>query len=232
MWILPAAALAAGAVLLRRRHQTEKENMPPAAEPPTSGSAEPDLPDLPPLSRVPAAPEPFGRETVWLAVRCGEPERVMQAMNARRRLPADWHSGLAAAAASPMAFYVTQAMDGWVLVIGRTWPLEDDLERRKGFSEIQSFSTAGAFAWRRYRDGVCVRNYEWADGQVTESGALTPEELELDFDAFPRMGDTEVDWDNTPQPDEKDVLDIAAAWGLDPRFEARKFPPALGWVCV
>ena len=34
-----------------------------------------------------------------------------------------------------------------------------------------------------------------------------------------------------PAAEEEDVLDIAAAWGIDPRFERKTYPPAAGWVC-
>lgn len=71
--------------------------------------------------------------------------------------------------------------------------------------------------------GRCVRAYCYEDGAVTwDEGPLTPEEQALglaDGEAAERA------------PGEEDVLDVAAAWGIDPRFERKIYPPASGWVC-
>ena len=59
-------------------------------------------------------------------------------------------------------------------------------------------------------------------------GELTPQERALGFDRFPTPENADT---CETLPDEEDVLDIAAAWGVDPRFEKAAYPPSAGWVC-
>ena len=51
-------------------------------------------------------------------------------------------------------------------------------------------------------------------------------ERALGFERFSGM-DRESGW----FPGEEDVLDIAAAWGVDPKFQKEAYPPSVGWVC-
>ena len=63
---------------------------------------------------------------------------------------------------------------------------------------------------------------------LQDLGQLTAEERGLGFDRFPRLGGDAFG----ARPTGKDVLDIAAAWGLDPRFSRRVLPPSSGWLCT
>ena len=81
-------------------------------------------------------------------------------------------------------------------------------------------------AWLRYQKGALVRDYCYSGDQGAverDAGALTPEEQALGFGRFPRKGDA----GGESFPCEEDVLDIAAAWGADPRFARKKDPPCL-----
>ena len=69
--------------------------------------------------------------------------------------------------------------------------------------------------------GVIVR-LAWQQG-------LTREEIALGFGRFPRMGG---ELNCEAFPGEEDVLDLAAAWGIDPRFTPGAYPPGTGWVCT
>lgn len=50
-----------------------------------------------PLSQEPDGPEPFGYKTGWLAIRCQDPRRVLEALGGTDVRPANWKTGLAAA---------------------------------------------------------------------------------------------------------------------------------------
>lgn len=187
---------------------------------------------LPPLAIEPDGPVPFGYKTAWLAVRCDDAERVMAALKPKVRQMANWTSGLAAVGAGRV--FVSPCLDGYVLVVGL------DGQPSPGFfggafAEVQVFAThrvTECHSWSRWRDGGWVREYCWwgEGGQVLEDrGALTPEELALGFDGFPRKGRENEAADF---PNEEDVLKLAAAWGIDPRFENNTYPPSVGWLCA
>lgn len=178
----------------------------------------------------PDRPVPFGYKTSWAAVRCEDPERVIAALRPRSRRPANWSTGLAAVYAEPSGVFVSPCLDGFVLVIGRHPPFAR-IERDQ-FSEIQTFNShrvSSCYGWEKYVAGECVRLYAYEDSYVEEAGSLTPEELALGFDRFSKAGQAE---DGGDAPDEEDVLHIAAAWGVDPRFEKTDYPPSAGWLCT
>ena len=82
-------------------------------------------------------------------------------------------------------------------------------------------------------NGETVRKYayeaEAEDTVFADIGPLTPEELALGFDRFPQAEQAEG---GENVPGEEDVLNIAAAWGVDPRFEKTTYPPSAGWLCT
>ena len=57
----------------------------------------------------------------------------------------------------------------------------------------------------------------------------TAQEIALGFGRFPQKGREDRCEAN---PTEEDVLDLAAAWGVDPRMEAAAYPPSAGWICT
>ena len=187
-------------------------------------------------SAQPDGPTPFGYKTAWLAVQCDDPPKVAEAMCCRQLTPANWETGLARCAQSGGGLFFSPALDGFVLVIGgdllalthRREALEALAAR---FPQVQYFAShrgSASCCWARYEAGRCVRAYCCEDGAVTwDAGALTPEEQALGFDAF-ALPDGEA---GARRPEEEDVLDIAAAWGIDPRFGEKTYPPAAGWVC-
>ena len=170
----------------------------------------------------------------WLAAKCEDPCRLMEVLGLRDPKPANWTTGLAHAGYQGRVF-VSPALDGYVLAVG-LWA--EDLEDVPGRTErlVDSFPEVLLFGthrisdyhyWTKYVDGKVVRNYNCQDaGVVWDEGDLTPEELALGFERFPRA-DRESGW----FPGEEDVLDIAAAWGVDPRFQRKTYPPSVGWVC-
>ena len=76
-------------------------------------------------------------------------------------------------------------------------------------------------------DGRCVREYCYRNVEAeADDGPLTPEETALGFDLLPRKGQE----DGERLPNEEDVLNIAA-WGVDPGFRKKVYPPSAGWLC-
>ena len=199
----------------------------------TAWSSGPDT-TLAPLDDAPDGPVPFGYKTGWLAVKCEAPCRLIEALGLRDPKPANWTTGLARAGYQGQVF-VSPVLDGYVLAVG-LWA--EDLEGIpgrterlvEGFPEVQLFGThriSDYHYWTKYVNGKAARNYIYQNsGVVWDEGDLTPEELALGFERFPRTG-RESSW----FPGEEDVLDIAAAWGVDPRFQKKAYPPSVGWVC-
>lgn len=189
------------------------------------------------ISTKPDGPVPFGYKTAWLAVRCEDPRQVAEALNCQCWERANWQSGLLWSMETGGDLFLSPLLDGFALMIGQDLfaltERRDELEALAGkFPEVQYFSSyrvSSCYYWARYVDGVCVRAYGVEDGEVPwDEGPLTPEELALGFDRFPRPGWADSGGDF---PGEEDVLDIAAAWGIDPRFQKKTYPPSVGWVC-
>lgn len=191
---------------------------------------------VPQFSTRPDTPLPFGYKTAWLALRCAQPGKVAAALGGTRTQRANWGTGLPPALERDDLIFVSPELDGWVLAVGQAlFDLAEQPETLAAmagqFEELQYFAShrvAGGYCWARYRGQTCLRAYGVADGQLLRSeGALTPEEQALGFAAFP----TEETEEPERWPDEEDVLAIAAAWGIDPRFEGTHYPPDLGRVC-
>lgn len=204
-------------------------------------------PDEPVFSAEASRPQPFGYKTGWLAVRCDDTERVISALGCKSKRPAGWASGLDAVREGQGVF-VSPPLDGFVLVIG----LADRLDLSGGsgehgpddrwlgtlagqFPAVQFFVTHRVteyHRWGKFEHGAPLRDYCYAgeSGAVLrDMGDWTTEEIALGFGRFPRKGGEDHCEDF---PTEENVLDIAAAWGVDPRFEKNTYPPAVGWLCT
>ena len=180
---------------------------------------------------APDGPMPFGYKTAWLAVKCEDPARVLAALEPSSCQTANWATGLAAAYGGQGRF-VSPCLDGFVLVVGGEELPEGGGRLAAQFPAVQFFAShrvSGYCRWGMYENGVLTREYCHADGALLrDEGGWTPEELALGFARFPRQ-----DWpEGEDFPDEEDVLDLAAAWGVDPRFEKKTYPPSTGWLCT
>ena len=184
------------------------------------------------LDDTPDGPVPFGYKTSWAAVKCGSPDEAINALQLSGRR-AGWTTGLAAAMRGQGVF-VSPCLDGYVLVIGqelRQVPPE-------AFAEVQQFAShrgSDYYSWALYRDGRKLREFAYeSDRVMVDDGPLTSEEQALGFDALPRKyeGPESAERSDMRLPDEEDVLNIAAAWGIDPRFENQTYPPSVGWLCT
>lgn len=209
----------------KRQKKTEK----PAKTIITAQSAQDSL--------IPDTPIPFGYKTGWLCVRSDDPERVMAVLNVQDKRECNWSMGLEKAGENGTVF-VSPALDGFVLVIGILEPRPEQLQQwAASFSELQYFGThrvVDYHSWARYLDGVLIRGYTFigeAGEVIWEEGKLTPEELALGAEHFPKA-EAEIDWASAEFPDEETVLSLAAAWGIDTSFEGAVYPAGTGWLCV
>lgn len=193
--------------------------------------------DEPILSTEPDAPVPFGYKTGWLAVRCQDPQRVLTALDALDIRLANWSTGLSAVGGPDERVFVSPVLSGWVLAVGLL-ELGDSrvlLERlAEEFEEVQFFATHRVteyYTWIKYENGVLVRDYCYCGDQgavLRDVGELTAAERVMGFDRFPHPGEEDT---CEHFPCEEDVLDIAAAWGLDPRF-GKTYLSSVGWLCI
>lgn len=170
-------------------------------------------------------PVPFGYKTNWLAIRCEDPEQVLEAIGLPNRVRANWATGLANAERTGV--FVSPPLEGFVLVVNgeqlEDWNVGIWERLRDNFSEVQLYEShrvSSYYCWEKYENGRLIRGCCYVEDRVEEDvGPLTPEEQAVML-ARPCF------------PDEESVLDIAAAWGVDPRFERTAYPPSTGWLCT
>ena len=193
------------------------------------------------LSTEPDVPEPLGAEISWLAVRCEDPERVMKFLGVSGQR-ANWATGLAAARQGD-GLFVSPPVDGFVLVVFRdTLPEAGDLHllpsedwhddeewaaRAAAFDEVQSFTVSDKqvyYGWERVVSGRLVRRQIRQGCRIyADEGPMTEGELLAARAGIARRG-TGVPFTA------ENVLDIAAAWDVAPRFE-KVYLPSVGWLC-
>lgn len=183
---------------------------------------------------MPDCPIPFGYKTSWLCVKSDSPEEVISALGLKDPVLSGWKKGIAA------GVFVSPVLDGYILVINYGDDIiTEDLERldviARQFSEVQYFSShrvAEYAAWVKYVGGEMLRGYCWCgdEGEIyLNEGEITAEEKALELDNL--LQSTDDDWETSKFADEENVLDIAAAWGIDPRFSEKQYPESMGWVC-
>ena len=190
----------------------------------------------PTVQTVPDKPAPFGYKNSWLCIRASPPEEVIEKMGLKNPRVSNWNYGIC----GEHGVFVSPVLDGYVLVVN--WGMDvldtdpeslDELAKK--FSELQFFSThrvAEYHAWVKYVGGEMMRGYGWC-GDIGEvllnKGEVTPEETELGLTNL--LPDNDADWDSCDFPDEQNVLDIAAAWGIDTSFSRKTYPESTGFLC-
>lgn len=170
----------------------------------------------------------FGSKQAWLAIRDGEPARVMEALGLRDLGPVPWRQGVDLAYLTDDRLVLTPPLPGagtaagarWLLVAGR-WLLRAgarvdvvELSAVLG-TEVQLFATyrvGESHRWERAVDGELVRAF----GYVGETGEVTewrgePDETERAIG----LPDGEDEADDL-LVSERDVLRMAGAWSVDP----------------
>lgn len=205
----------------------EKSAEEPREQAPVLTGIEPDLPVA------------FGYKCSWLCVKSDLPEEVIEKMGFKNPEKANWDKGIEMAYNG--YYFVSPALDGYVLVVG--WgtdvlTLAPELlsDSAKKFPELQFFTThrvVDYHAWLKFVNGEMVRGYGFCgcDGVVLlNKGGITPEEERLGFTNLLPSEECE-DWDKYDLPDEEYVMQVAAAWGIDPSFGTKEYPKSMGYIC-
>lgn len=192
------------------------------------------------IDDFPDKPQPFGYKSSWLCIKGTTPEQVISALGLKNSIPANWASGMAQLRDK---VFVSPVVRGYVLVIGYNTFQGGDADSEievlaaaaKNFAEMQCFAThrvVDFHTWAKFVDGELVRAYGWLgeSGEVyLNQGDITSEEDELGFDGFIQSDDD--DWDSVEFPDEELVIEIAAAWGVDPMFSDGDYEYGVGYLC-
>ena len=194
-------------------------------------------PELYIIDTTPDMPQPFGREMCWLCIKSDSPEQVISALGIGSGFisPANWQSGIYC---RHFMTFVSPVVNGYVLVadydiLGFHSTPEQDMEnllsKLVAFDEVQYFVSRRAYElylWVKCSGGELVRGFGWngIEGRIIMNcGELTPEEKQLGFGS-PEESTGEF-------PNEESVLNIAAAWGVDPIFKSGSCKPGVGYLC-
>lgn len=186
---------------------------------------------------TPDTPQPFGFKSAWLAIKGATPQSVIETLPVSNATVSNWRNGLAYAYNDQDAqVFVTPELDGYVLVIG-LWDLTlEQLESlAQQFEEVQYFMTHRVVdlqGWTLFQKGNLVRHYYYvgASGEVDSKGELTPQEIELGLDTLIMSEEQYNEASEYDFPDEFNVIEIAAAWGVDPSMESHREEKSTGFV--
>jgi hypothetical protein len=168
---------------------------------------------------------PFGFKMAWIAVRCGYPEELATFLALSPRQRSSWKEGIDSAYDSKeKGVFVSPTIHGWTFVVGWSVAAIYDAQPNKSlrnslgvistrFGEAQGFAThrvSEYHLWMLAKAGEIIRSFEYAGDQgelLDDFGPLTEVELSVPFFKKPKD-----EWN----PDESDVMRVAAEWSLDP----------------
>jgi hypothetical protein len=181
-------------------------------------------------------PFAFGWNTSWCAVRCSQPDGLVEELRLRNWRRTGWHEGLTLAQETD-ALFVSPEIGGWTLIVGNSLPfapneeildLLADLSRVYG--DAQYFGTSSVteyHAWARAVDGRLRRAYAFSGEQgsvLWDRGLETQEEKDLGM-----IFQEETILSNSP--DDSSVFRISGRWSLDPsQIENVTVQPGLGFL--
>jgi hypothetical protein len=173
------------------------------------------------IAMEPDDPVPFGYKCAWLAIKNPNPEAVVNALGLVGAQKCGWKKGIEAAYRGE--FFITPAVNGWVLVVSialpeipdkkgedRLLPLIAALGQR--FHEVQYFGThriVEYHGWAKALEGKIVRRYAFLGERgetLCNEGPLTQEERKLD-----------LIYSDSKHPSELDVMKLAGAWSINPK---------------
>lgn len=201
-----------------------------------------------PLDTEPDAPQAFGLDAIWLAVRSPSTQAVAQALQLGHTAPANWRSGLQAVhqplPCTPGLVFVTPPLQGWVLVTGALpYPggTSDSDEASsllqllsQQFSQVQYFGAHSGIAWHgyaRYDQGELLRAFacvESVDHSIWNVGSNHNEPLppaQLNQAAAKACASDDVAWHQNR------VFQMAERWSVNPKqLGGMALLPSLGLV--
>jgi hypothetical protein len=184
----------------------------------------------------------FGGKQAWLAVRDGDPAKVLDELGLRDLGEVRWREGIDLAYLTDDRVALTPPLPGardtsWVLATGRWLLRPDTVVDVTGLSarlhtEVQFFAThrvTELHRWQRAADGELIRAF----GYVGQTGQVTswhgdPDAAERDAGLPAVVEEDEDDDQTTILISERDVFKVADAWSIDPtRLDGRSAPGAL-----
>jgi hypothetical protein len=201
-----------------------------------------------PLDIKPDAPQAFGLDAIWLAVRSQSTQAVAQALQLSQTVPANWRSGLQAVhqplPCTPGWVFVTPPIQGWVLVTGALpYPggtSDSDLASlllqllSHQFPQVQYFGAHSGIVWHgyaRYDGGELLRAFACVDSvdhSIWDVGSSHAEPMPARQHAEAVINGYESDHFTWHQ---NRVFSIAEHWSINPQqLVAMALPPSLGLV--
>ena len=167
----------------------------------------------------------FGGKQAWLAVRAGDPAKVLEALGLRDLGEVRWRDGVDLAYLTDDRVVLTPPLPGargeqWVLAAGRYLLRPDtgvDVIELSGrlHTEVQFFAThrvTELHRWQRAADGEPIRTF----GYVGQTGEVTGWLGEPDPAERAAGLPATFDEETTVLVSERDVLRVADAWSIDP----------------
>lgn len=193
----------------------------------------PAVVELPP--QQPDDPRGFGFKNTWWAIPSADTAAIVDTIGLQNAQPANWQTGIRYAYEDSV--FVTPPIKNWTLITGFQLPpsgqnardevLQPLLELSETFSTALVFSThriVGYHVWAKAVAGTLIRGYGYLgeSGQTLwDEGALTPEEVELEFAFFDERcyeagDDSYWEREDLTFADEMNVMDIARLWSVSP----------------
>lgn len=184
----------------------------------------------------------FGYKTAWFAARTDDATALAHVLGLHNPTPMPAQAATAAAYESQRGkAFITPALNGWTLAMSsdfldladgsppRFLELLRQASARLG-TEVQFFASyrvVETHAWARAANGEVHRAYlyDGCSGETTlDLGPPTPQEIALDhrfFDPSSPAAQHDAYWQRTDLrfPDEKDVVQVAGRWSIDPSVE-------------
>lgn len=179
-------------------------------------------------------PIDFGYKTVWIAVKTGNKERIVEILGLKNIQSSNWKSGIETAYDNGV--FITPQIGKWTLAVGIKLINNNDLENinklektinklSDEFGEAQSFGTHRVVEyhhWMKSVNGKITRVYSYI-GESAESikvfGDLTEPEIGLNlFNSFSKEAKSDEYWnrEDLDYADEELVMKIADNWSVNP----------------
>lgn len=195
-----------------------------------------------PHAGIPDNPLAFGYKTIWFAVKSNDAAAVAAVFGDPNPQPCNWKTGIDRAYTLTLKQFgfVTPPIDGWTLVVGWKLPSADAkgseeavlrlIDRlSKQFGEAQWFASQRVVeyhGWARSTHGRTTRHYSY----VGDKGETLYSEGEPTAAEPAHLVDTRgTERADAVVPTEETVMQIAAAWSIDPTtLEQRQLAPSLG----
>lgn len=179
-------------------------------------------------------PIDFGYKTVWIAVKTGNKERIVEILGLKNIQSSNWKSGIEAAYDNRV--FITPQIGQWTLAVGIKLLNNNDLENinelektinklSAEFGEAQSFGTHRIVEyhhWMKSVNGEITRVYSYSgeSGEnIKVSGELTDPEIGLNlFNSLSNEAKSDEYWncENLGYADEELVMKISGNWSVNP----------------